>query len=1807
MSRQNIKGKRRYRWLAGLFCVSLFLSEVMSVGVVASAQESVPAVEGITLQENDGEKQELDGSAEQTSGSGEGGDATEPESGDEESEDGQESGDEESEDGQEPGDEESEDEQEPGDEENVDEQEPGDEESVDEQEPDDGNDAEVEEIPDSGEGELSVSENTVSENAVSENALEEGGSRLLAAGDDIAGGSYEKVTWVIRADGELIVEGEGEFAPSAPATEESTGRAPWYAYREKITSATIRLTGTKDLSDMFKDCQNIESVDLSCLETDMAMNMSRMFYNCDCWRLLKLDVSGFDTSNVTDMSDMFYNCIGPMELDVSSFDTRNVTDMSGMFRNCINLTQLDVSGFDTSSVTDMSEMFLECNNLPKLDVSGFDTSSVTDMSGMFNGCIGTGNWIGHIDLDVSGFNTRNVTDMSHMFDRCYATDLDVSSFDTSNVTDMSGMFRNCGGLTQLDVSGFDTSNVTDMNNMFAGCENLTQLNVSGFDTRNVTDMTSMFSSCENLKELDLSDFATWNVASMALMFSSCKSLTELDLKHFSTSNVIYMAGMFYTCENLVELDLSSFDTSKVTSMGQSIWDAMVGMFTGCKKLERLDVSSFDTGNVKTMDAMFDGCESLKELDLSSFCMNLSMYTSGQPCCMFFLRNCNSLEKLYTPYWRNAAVPLPKEKDSDVWRGVIDGEEQELTEMPKGVSGSVLLVKNKTQVQVEERIMAKKVRTLYDCGEALSLDDLSVTLYEAEGSIRTLQTTEYTTNAAKIDMSTPGEKTLTVTYDGGGTALTAEIKLKVVYKLTAENTTVSLENFEYVYTGQPVKPVPTVVFRISGTEVTLEAGTDYTLSYRNNVKAEAGALVIITGAGNYDGKFLYSFQIRKAAAPAAEQILCHVSDCDSAVADRKLELSRSFAGCGSKTGYHIVSVTEDDVIAGAVLARTPVDTDISSGGTFTYSTNAGKSGDFVTVKLRVSFDNYKTADLTVKIVFFEEKVGYTITYDTMGHGGSGFTERVKAGSLIREPKPLAESGYLFTGWYADRHLARKWDFAADTVQEDITLYAGWLSDRSEGKLQMYIQDIEDMVYIGKALKPQVVVYDSDGETLLKAGKDYTVKYYNNVNAGGAETAGAVAKAVNPGKKEETLTNIVPGRGAEDESTSSHDFTKDAPYIAITGKGNYTETVYKNFCIRPAGIGTQDNTPAQGITMKYTDQLVIDGKKEQKPFSSMKYKKAMKAGVDYKVSLGVIDVFDAKGQAVSADWKVESGQENRQNPAIPKGYSGTFLLTIVGQGNYTGEIRRTVFVNSKDKLIKNTSIILGRDQKSRPYTGRAVTLTDFVVKAGTTILAKGQDYTVSYTDNVAVGTATMTITGKNRYVGSKSVTFKITGEKFTTGNIIVKEYDKEYPSDNDFKASMPYTGSAVLQNKVTLATKATKEKPNSKQLVYGTHYTISYKNNVKKGTATMIFTAKPESGYSGSFKKTFRITAQPLAWENLTVHKTEDNAEVQAVYRKNGARPSFVLTDAAGVVLTQGKDYTVKCKNNMAVTTAQTPEDRKPVMTITGKGSYTGKLEVPFQVVQESLETAVESGTVQISCTKVMKKAEMQFKDFKFKLTEGKKTLVAGQTKDYTLDLADCTPEKLLAYAEALETGTASGQTEPSVTIKGTGVNYTGTVTVPLGGYLYAEKLDNRNLYVVVSEGKGQNIYTGKQLTPTVAVYHGDARAVRDAKNAKEKDDEMLTAANGSYRLMKLTENVDYTLAYGVNKATGKNKGSVKVIGAGKYGGSVTVKFTIEKKSICTTASFPPVSAYNGDKQLVFCMQLSGRKGTVWQYNDAWQLI
>lgn len=64
----------------------------------------------------------------------------------------------------------------------------------------------------------------------------------------------------------------------------------------------------------------------------------------------------------------------------------------------------------------------------------------------------------------------------------------------------------------------------------------------------------------------------------------------------------------------------------------------------------------------------------------------------------------------------------------------------------------------------------------------------------------------------------------------------------------------------------------------------------------------------------------------------------------------------------------------------------------------------------------------------------------------------------------------------------------------------------------------------------------------------------------------------------------------------------------------------------------------------------------------------------------------------------------------------------------------------------------------------YSGEAISPEPVVSFIGTT-LKKGTDYTVSYSHNIAVGIATVTITGMGEYEGTKTINFKIIGSSLS----------------------------------------------------------------------------------------------------------------------------------------------------------------------------------------------------------------------------------------------------------------------------------------------------------------------------------------------------------------------------------------------------------------------------------------------------------
>ena len=136
------------------------------------------------------------------------------------------------------------------------------------------------------------------------------------------------------------------------------------------------------------------------------------------------------------------------------------------------------------------------------------------------------------------------------------------------------------------------------------------------------------------------------------------------------------------------------------------------------------------------------------------------------------------------------------------------------------------------------------------------------------------------------------------------------------------------------------------------------------------------------------------------------------------------------------------------------------------------------------------------------------------------------------------------------------------------------------------------------------------------------------------------------------------------------------------------------------------------------------------------------------------------YDGKAETPSVTVKV-GGKTLKKDTDYTVSYSnntkvGTAKVTITGKGNYTGSVSKTYSI--KNNFKKAT--ISGISNKS--YTGKNITQSITVKYNGKT-LKNGTDYTVSYSSNKNIGTATVKVTGKGSYAGTITKTFKINPAK------------------------------------------------------------------------------------------------------------------------------------------------------------------------------------------------------------------------------------------------------------------------------------------------------------------------------------------------------------------------------------------------------------------------------------------------------------
>ena len=240
------------------------------------------------------------------------------------------------------------------------------------------------------------------------------------------------------------IEG-GYFSGGIPRVKYADGTLTFFlASKETLGENEYELNSGKKLPEWVKHTFSITKV---VFDTSFANARPTSCYKWFFWceKLNQVEgIKNLNTKEVTDMADMFYECRDLSSLDVSGFNTEKVTDMSGMFYECISLKLLDVAKFNTANVKSMSNMFYRCNNLDLLNVTNFNTANVTNMQGMFYSCPAL-TTIYASDKFVTG----QFTDGSNMFSNCINLKGFIDYKNNSDKTDHTYANYKTGYFTKL--------------------------------------------------------------------------------------------------------------------------------------------------------------------------------------------------------------------------------------------------------------------------------------------------------------------------------------------------------------------------------------------------------------------------------------------------------------------------------------------------------------------------------------------------------------------------------------------------------------------------------------------------------------------------------------------------------------------------------------------------------------------------------------------------------------------------------------------------------------------------------------------------------------------------------------------------------------------------------------------------------------------------------------------------------------------------------------------------------------------------------------------------------------------------------------------------------------------------------------------------------------------------------------------------------------------------------------------------------------------------------------------------------------
>ena len=759
-------------------------------------------------------------------------------------------------------------------------------------------------------------------------------------------------------------------------------------------------------------------------------------------------------------------------------------------------------------------------------------------------------------------------------------------------------------------------------------------------------------------------------------------------------------------------------------------------------------------------------------------------------------------------------------------------------------------------------------------------------------------------------------TLTLTDDNQWSDGTTTDKTIVCTINSYDISNSSIENIQdQTYNGSAITPLPVVTLLGK----TLIKDDDYTLSYSNNINVGT-ANITITGKGNYVGVMSSTFEINKAVVDIPtcssktynghEQILFESHNNQYT----NNELS------GTNVGNYIVHVTptsnykwNDDTTEEKSVTCTINPYDITNASVvpispYTYDGDAKEPIPSVLV------NNESLTSTDYDVAYTNNINAGTASLTITGKGN--YTGTVN-------PSPTFEINKT-DGYLTFDDTEENVEYSTTSHEFNILTHSGDLSV-SDDNATATVTLTDNKVTIGNintlpvGTTIKVTVTSAATTNYKQVTKDFTLKITSSPIIGGS------VKIVGNNIVGSTLTAQV--TDTEPVGTYAYQWYKDGEPINGATSSTYTVTASDaGSAIKVVVTATKANY--EGTS--FEDSTDVTNNKTEK----------VKEGVTKPTNVICNSrIYTASSQTLATIPTTDSLKYGLLNNSGIN--AGNYTVTARLNDGYiwsNGDTVDVTFTCSIEKYnIVNTQI---EDIEDQVYTGSEIK-PEIVVTANDKMLHKDIDYIISYSNNINVGTATITITGKDNFIGTKEIPFNIVRksiqiptcaekiyngqeqilfERHTSGNYINAElketnagnYNVELKLANNYQWSdktienkiltckinpynisnssieniqdQTYTGSEIKPLPIVMAL--------NKTLINETDYTLEYSNNINVGTASITIVGV--GNYTGAKVTLFKIVEAPVP----DMSKLNIKEDIYVILDKNSTKKT--ITDIIGNV-------------------------------------------------------------------------------------------------------------------------------------------------------------------------------------------------------------------------------------------------------------------------------------------------------------------